>query len=420
MMLAQGLEGAAVELHPHHIVIRRTGIINSMHGVGGEKSIPLSSITSVQFSDAGFFQAGFIRLSVIGETKPPRKERDPHKILFNGKNANAFRLLRDAVQDAINIPSLAALAVHHARERSDHARNLADASERDRSGMGRTASSNVLLLEHRGGASSIDADPDDIAPLDPTVSGWWTDLSLRMRVFLIGTLLFGAALFGFNPFRFLFGAIHPAVFWPSVVVTKLAVVMAGIALVARLLYVDNEHVVSRAKRVLKYCGVAIVLSVAVTFLMRSPSSASTEPAREMIIENAAAATDKGSAQAEPTEASALTASPNDWVGKYDGTFDGATGTLEITERPDRLLSISIGMGGAQCAGGIDAVVDQPAGDILTIVKAPYEDGDYQESACRLSLHRKGRDIRLDEVETCMNHHGMSCGFDGSAVRTRAR
>ena len=419
MMLALGLEGAAVELHPHHIVIRRTGIINSIHGVGGEKSIPLSSITSVQFSDAGFFQSGFIRLSVAGEAKPPRNERDPHKISFNQKNAKAFHSLKDAIQEAINIPSLAAIAVHHARERSEQARNLTDASERNRSGM-RPASSNGLLLEHRGGARSIDAEPDDIAPLNPTVSGWWSDLSLRMRIFLITTLLIGAALFGFNPFQFLFAAIHPAVFWPSVVVTKFALVLAGGALIARLLYVDNEHVVSRAKRILKYCGVAIVLSVAVTFLMRSSSSASTEPAREMIIENAAAATDKGSAQAEPTEASASAASPNDWVGKYDGTFDGATGTLEITERPDRRLSISIGMGGAQCAGGIDAAVAQPDGDVLTIVKAPYEDGDYQESACRLILKRNGRNITLDEEEACMNHHGMSCGFGGSAVRTRAR
>lgn len=130
---------------------------------------------------------------------------------------------------------------------------------------------------------------------------------------------------------------------------------------------------------------------------------------------------------EPRQAPALAAKllppvskESDWVGKYDGAFDGASGTLDITQGSDQKLSISLGMAGGSCAGGIDAVVDQPAGNIITITKAPYEDGDYQENTCRLSLHKRGDEIVLHEDEVCMNHHGMSCGFNGSADLVSAR
>ena len=37
-MLAKGTNGT-IELHEHHIVIKRNGIINAMNGLAGEKSI---------------------------------------------------------------------------------------------------------------------------------------------------------------------------------------------------------------------------------------------------------------------------------------------------------------------------------------------------------------------------------------------
>ncbi len=166
----------------------------------------------------------------------------------------------------------------------------------------------------------------------------------------------------------------------------------------------------------------------ILILVITTSEIDTSPAVEPAVQyedvdgNRVSAPNAAASVASPVakkKAATLEAAPaSNWSGHYDGTFDGATGGIDIAPTADGRLSISIGIGGKSCAGGIDAVVDRPNGNSITIAKAAYEDRDDQESACRLSLRKRGDEIVLNEEEVCMNHHGMSCGFDGTANRVR--
>ncbi len=350
-MRAEG-RNASVELHEHHIVIGRWGFVSTLQDTSGVKAIPLSSITSVQFRKAGTFVDGFIRFSVAGETKPSQSKSDPNTVYFlksEVSEALAFERIRDAVQNAINIPSLASLAMQHTRARAEQASSL----------DGPPSDNQLRRLNAPDGQTPR---PDDLPEVNKAASDWeairpWEPKPfsqwLRDRSFTTKIVL--AACIGMLILLFSTSDIQPAA-EPQ----------------PTMEYVDeNGH----------YLAAASVV------------------ARQ--------------------EVQQITVDPRDaWVGKYEGTFDGANGILEIKKAPDQQLAVSIGMGGERCAGGIDAVVDQPGDDVVTVAKVPYEDGDYQESACQLRLQRKGADIVVNEEQVCMNHHGMGCGFDGSARRIR--
>jgi hypothetical protein len=111
-MLAEGTNGS-VELHDHHIVISRGGVRNALRGLGGVKSIPLSSITAIQF------RTGSIQFSVLGEIRKPNTDirKDENAVMFNRSQFDQFEVMKNAIQNAINIPSLAGVASQHARSR---------------------------------------------------------------------------------------------------------------------------------------------------------------------------------------------------------------------------------------------------------------------------------------------------------------
>ena len=65
-MLFNGLNGGTVELLDNVLVIRRKGFGSFLtQGMKGEKRIPYSSITSVQFKEAGF-TTGYIQFGIAG------------------------------------------------------------------------------------------------------------------------------------------------------------------------------------------------------------------------------------------------------------------------------------------------------------------------------------------------------------------
>lgn len=117
-MLAKGTNGS-VELHEHHIVIKRKGVKNALRGLRGDKSIPLSSVTSVQFRPVSFLENGRIRFSILGgsDFKGGYHDalNDENTVFFSRSGENQFATLRDAVQNAIQIPSLAAIATQYSQ-----------------------------------------------------------------------------------------------------------------------------------------------------------------------------------------------------------------------------------------------------------------------------------------------------------------
>jgi hypothetical protein len=108
-MRAEGTNGS-VELLDGQIVIRRKGLANVLtQGVQGDKTVPLSSITAVQFRPAGAIMAGLIQFTLRGGREFSggmlEATKDENAVMFDRSQEAAFALLRDRVQDAIVISS---------------------------------------------------------------------------------------------------------------------------------------------------------------------------------------------------------------------------------------------------------------------------------------------------------------------------
>ena len=76
------------------------------HGFIGEKRIPYSSITAVQFKEAGSWLAGFIQFSIKGgiEWHGPVNQ-DENALQFDKALNENFRSLRDFVQERMARPT---------------------------------------------------------------------------------------------------------------------------------------------------------------------------------------------------------------------------------------------------------------------------------------------------------------------------
>lgn len=102
-MLFDGRNGGTVELLENVLVIRRKGVASFLtQGLKGEKRIPYSSITSVQFKEAGF-TTGYIQLGLAGGIESRRgvwdATTDENTVLFTKAAAEDFRRLRDIVEE---------------------------------------------------------------------------------------------------------------------------------------------------------------------------------------------------------------------------------------------------------------------------------------------------------------------------------
>lgn len=101
-MFADGSNGS-VEFLGDRIVIRRKGLANMLtQGVQGDKTIPLSSITAIQFRPAGKLMAGLIQFTLVGgrEFRGGMLEatKDENAVMFTDAQQPTFEQLRDCVQ----------------------------------------------------------------------------------------------------------------------------------------------------------------------------------------------------------------------------------------------------------------------------------------------------------------------------------
>ncbi len=96
-----------VETEEDGILIRRKGFISKLgHAFKGEKRIPYSSISAVQFREAGLFTAGYIQFTVLGGNENRgallSAVSDENTVLFErGKQQEQFSKLRRMVEEAI-------------------------------------------------------------------------------------------------------------------------------------------------------------------------------------------------------------------------------------------------------------------------------------------------------------------------------
>jgi hypothetical protein len=102
-MLCKGV-AASLEVNDDYIVIRRSFVLGFLlqHGIKGEKRIPYSSITAVQYKRAGIMN-GYIQFSIGGGNESRggllAAAEDENTVLF--RNNEAFDKARDLIEKKI-------------------------------------------------------------------------------------------------------------------------------------------------------------------------------------------------------------------------------------------------------------------------------------------------------------------------------
>jgi hypothetical protein len=97
-----------VETGADGITIRRKGFISKLgHAFKGEKRIPYSSISAVQFRTAGVMTAGYIQFTIVGGNESRgalfSAASDENSVLFQkGKQEEDFKKLRVMVEEAVH------------------------------------------------------------------------------------------------------------------------------------------------------------------------------------------------------------------------------------------------------------------------------------------------------------------------------
>jgi len=104
-MRVEGSNGS-VEFLGDRIIIRRKGLANVLtQGVQGDKTIPLSRLTAVQFRHAGSMMAGLIQFTIQGgrEFRGGMMEatKDENAVMFTREQEPEFAQLREQVEAAI-------------------------------------------------------------------------------------------------------------------------------------------------------------------------------------------------------------------------------------------------------------------------------------------------------------------------------
>ncbi|TPM28717.1 DUF4429 domain-containing protein [Mesorhizobium sp. B2-3-5] len=131
-MLIQGV-GGAIDVQADRLVIKREGVLSFMtHGLKGDKTIPFTSITAVQFKSAGALTNGYIQFSVQGGVENRNglfaATSDENSVIFKAAQQPIFAKLRELVEGKIS--SLKTAATPAPISAADEIEKLASLRER--------------------------------------------------------------------------------------------------------------------------------------------------------------------------------------------------------------------------------------------------------------------------------------------------
>ena len=96
-----------VELYEDKIIIKRSGFLSTLsQGFKGDKTIPISMITSVQFKKPGFFTTGYIQFGIQGGIESrgglSAAVTDENSVIFTPKKLKDFMELKDYIENKIS------------------------------------------------------------------------------------------------------------------------------------------------------------------------------------------------------------------------------------------------------------------------------------------------------------------------------
>lgn len=133
-MVIEGSNGS-VELAGNCLIIRRKGVANILtQGFQGEKTIPIASITAIQFRPASSSMAGFIQFTIIGgrEYRGGMMEatKDENAVFFDKNQEANFCTLRDIINQSISKGIIPEAARNIGVSLSDELEKLSSLQER--------------------------------------------------------------------------------------------------------------------------------------------------------------------------------------------------------------------------------------------------------------------------------------------------
>lgn len=112
MSLIKSFKGRTgeVELYEDKIIIKRKGVLTTLsQGFKGDKSIPISMITSVQFKKPGFWTTGYIQFGIQGSIESKgglnAAVTDENTVIFTPKMLKDFTELKDYIENKITAKS---------------------------------------------------------------------------------------------------------------------------------------------------------------------------------------------------------------------------------------------------------------------------------------------------------------------------
>jgi len=105
LLQAQG-QGGALDVYDEKIVIRRKGVLAFLnHGMKGDKEVPISKITSIQFKQAGTIINGYIQFSLPGGNESKggvfAATKDENTIMFTKQQAPNFEKAKEILDKNI-------------------------------------------------------------------------------------------------------------------------------------------------------------------------------------------------------------------------------------------------------------------------------------------------------------------------------
>jgi hypothetical protein len=98
--------GGSIELSATTVTIKRKGVLAFVtQGLKGDKEIPISLLTALQFKSAGMFTNGYIQFSFQGGSEAKggafQAASDENTVLFTKDQQPAFEALRGKLQPLI-------------------------------------------------------------------------------------------------------------------------------------------------------------------------------------------------------------------------------------------------------------------------------------------------------------------------------
>lgn len=108
-MEAKGHNGT-LEFNGKMVVIKRTGMLAKLSTGQGDKRIPVKHITAVQWKEPGALINGFISFTIPGGNEKQSRfgsqtssaVKDENAVIVTKKQADAFKEIRDAIEEAIS------------------------------------------------------------------------------------------------------------------------------------------------------------------------------------------------------------------------------------------------------------------------------------------------------------------------------